>query len=187
MKELKGYASATAYTEAEKLPAGGYILKILNVEELTYYWGSVLRVDFDIADGEYKDFYRRNYANQNQEDKKWKGSYRLNIPKDDGSEKDNWTMRAFKTAIQAVEDSNSSYHWNWDEKTLVGKTVGGLFRNKEYEYDGKRGFFTECCAFKDTDTIKSGKFTVPADKLLQANTTTDFVPVPNINDDDTPF
>lgn len=166
MKPMRNYAGATTITEQAKLPVGGYALKILNVEEITYNWGSVLKLDFDILEGDHKDFYKQNYQDQQQETKKWKGSFRLNIPKDDGSEKDEWTMRAFKTAITAFEESNNNFYWSWDEQALKGKVVGGLFRNKEWEYDGKTGFFTECCAFKAIDDIRNGKFKVPADKLL---------------------
>ena len=81
MERINGYEDAKAYTDAEKLPAGGYVVKILDVNELVYDWGKVLAISFDITEGEYTDFYKNNYKMQQQEDKKWKGVYRLNFQK----------------------------------------------------------------------------------------------------------
>ena len=56
MKKLKGYESAKPYSEQERLPAGGYILRVLNVEYQENDWGDVIILSFDIAEGEYKGF-----------------------------------------------------------------------------------------------------------------------------------
>ena len=168
MKQLNGYANVQAYTDQERLPVGGYILKILDVKYQANDWGDVILLSFDIEDGEYKGFFKENYNQQTGEDKKWKGTYRLRVPKDDGSEQDEWTMRRFKTVITAFEDSNSGFHWNWDEQTLKGKTIGALFNNKEYEFNGRHGFFTNCHSLVSAEKIRSGKFTVPEDTLLKS-------------------
>ena len=47
----------------------------------------------------------------------------MNIPKDDGTDLDNATIRKFKTDIIAIEESNPSFHWDWDEKKMVGCRV----------------------------------------------------------------
>jgi hypothetical protein len=170
MKKFGGYDSAEAYKEQERLPVGAYILKILSAEEKSYDWGSVLIVSFDIDDGDYEGHYQADYKAQTNEYKKWKGNIRINLPKEDGSEKDGWTLRAFKTTIAAIEESNSGFHWDWDEKKLKGKLIGGLFRNKEYEYNGKTRFFTECCRLISVDAVKKGKYKLPEDKLLTNKT-----------------
>ena len=167
MKKLNCYETAQAYFEQERLPVGGYVLKILDVKYQENSWGDVILLSFDIEEGEYKGFFANNYRAQTQEDKKWKGTYRLRVPKDDGSEQDNWTMRRFKTVISAFEESNSGYHWNWDEQTLKGKMIGALFNNKEYEFDGRHGFFTNCHSLVTVEKIRSGKFEIPADTLLK--------------------
>lgn len=169
MKKLNGYESAQAYSDTERLPVGGYVLKIMDVKYQTNDWGDVILLFFDIAEGEQKDFFAANYKAQAWEDKKWKGTYRLHVPKDDGSEQDNWTMRRFKTVLGAFEDSNSGYHWNWDEQTLKGKLIGALFNNKEYEFNGRHGFFTNCHSLVTVEKIRSGKFEIPADTLLEGN------------------
>lgn len=196
MKKLNGYDKAQAYSDQEKLPVGGYILKILDVKYQENDWGDVIILSFDIEEGEYKGFFAANYKAQTQEDKKWKGTYRLRVPKDDGSEQDNWTMRRFKTVISNFEESNSGYHWNWDEQTLKGKMIGALFNNKEYEFDGRHGFFTNCHSLVTVEKIRSGKFDIPADTLLKVGTQNEpqptmdsdgFMNIPNGTEEEFPF
>ena len=141
----------------------------MDVKYQTNDWGDVILLSFDIAEGEQKDFFAANYKAQTGEDKKWKGTYRLRVPKDDGSEQDGWTMRRFKTVMGAFEDSNSGYHWNWDEQSLKGKLIGALFNNKEYEFNGRHGFFTNCHSLVTAEKIRSGKFEIPTDTLLKNN------------------
>lgn len=167
MEKLNGYESAQAYTEQEKLPVGGYILKILDVKYQKNNWGNVILLSFDIEEGDYKGFFKENYKNQTFEDKKWKGTYRLRVPKDDGTKEDEWIMRRFKTVMLNFEESNTGYRWNWDEQTLKGKLIGGLFNNKEYSFNGRHGFFTNCHSLVTAEKIRSGKFEVPADALLK--------------------
>lgn len=167
MRKLKGYADAQVYSDQERLPVGGYVLKILDVKYQENDWGDVIILSFDIEEGEHKGFFAANYRAQTQEDKKWKGTYRLQVPKDDGSEQDNWKQRRFKTVICNFEDSNQGYRWNWDEQTLKGKLIGALFNNKEYSFNGREGFFTNCHSLVTVEKIRSGKFEIPADTLLK--------------------
>lgn len=67
------------------------------------------------------------------------------------------------------EASNQGYHWNWDEQTLKGKRIGALFNNKEYDFEGRHGFFTNCHSLVTAEKIRSGKFEIPADTLLKKN------------------
>ena len=135
-------------------------------EEVRYDWGSVVVISFDISEGQYKEFFAKDYRANTNDDKKWRGTYRLNIPKDDGSEKDGWTKKTFNNAIWSLEASNPGYHFDWDEKKFKGKKVGVLFRNKEWEMNGNTGWTTECCAFTSVEDIRSGNFTIPKDKPL---------------------
>lgn len=167
MRKLNGYEAAQVYSEQERLPAGGYVLKILDVKYQENDWGDVIILSFDIEEGEHKGFYAVNYKAQTQEDKKWKGTYRLRVPKDDGSEQDGWTMRRFKTVVSNFEESNQGYHWNWDEQSLKGKLIGALFNNKEYSFNGREGFFTNCHSLVTAEKIRTGKFEIPADTLLK--------------------
>ena len=196
MKAFKDYDKTEAYSERRTLPPGGYVLRILNVK---YEKGNNGRSDqivlsFDIDEGEFIGFFDRDYAAQNFENKKWKGKTRIWVPEDDGSEKDNWTKRRFKTIMNAFEDSNPGYTWNWDEGSLKGKQIGGIFNRKEYDFNGRTGFFTQCYSLTDADTIREGSFEIPADTLLKTrpslengSSDDDFMKVPNIDDDELPF
>lgn len=196
MKRLNGYEKAAVYTDQERLPVGGYVLKILDVKYQENSWGDVILLSFDIEEGEHKGFYVANYKAQTGEDKRWKGTYRLRVPKDDGTEQDEWTMRRFKTVISNFEESNSGYHWDWNEQTLKGKLIGALFNNKEYEFNGRHGFFTNCHSLITVERIRAGKFEIPQDTLLKQNGsavqgTTDpdgFMNIPdNVDDEGLPF
>ena len=166
MKQFSGF-KAEAPARREKLPAGGYVAKILDAREQAYDWGNVLLISFDITEGEHRDFFKSDFRGQQSEDKKWRGVYRLREPKDDGSEQDAWSKRTFGNAIWAVESSNPGYHWDWNETSLKGKSVGVLFRNREWEMNGNTGWSTECCALIDVDSIRQNHFTIPKDKPLK--------------------
>ena len=169
MKAFNGYEKTQAYTGAAKLPAGGYVLKILAVK-FEPGKGDVsdqLIISYDIAEGDQEGFYQKNYAAQTGEDKRWKGSKSLWLPKDDGSERDEWTKRKFKTFIVCVEDSNDGFHWDWDESKLKGKLVGGIFNEKEYEFNGNTGFYTALHHFVAVETIRQSDFKVPAPTYLK--------------------
>lgn len=187
MKQFGGF-EAKKSAAREPLPAGGYVAKILNAEEVSYDWGSVLLISFDIMEGQYKDFFAKDYKEQDREDKKWRGTYRLSEPKDDGSEKDGWTKRTFGNAIWSVEESNPGYHWDWNEVGLKEKIVGVLFRNREWEMNGNTGWTTECCALASVDDIRQGKYRQPKDKPLKTSgaSNSNFMPASD-NSGDLPF
>lgn len=194
MKPFKGYNEAKTYTEAEKLPAGAYVVRLLKgAREENYSWGSVLLVPFDIAEGDYKDFYTRQFTSSQMEDKKYKGVFRMNLPKEDGSEGDEWTLRRFKTNIVAIEESNSGYHWDWNEAGLAGKKVAMLFQNKEWEFNDHTGWTAQPHSLVSIDRFNTGKFKLPADKPLKnkkggisINPADDFTPLAS-DDGDMPF
>ena len=193
MKQFKGFDRKDTYKESERLPVGGYVLKILDVKYQTNDWGDVIILSFDVEEGEQKGFFAANYKAQVGEDKKWKGTYRIRVPKDDGSEQDKWTKKRFNTIVVNFEESNAGYHWNWDEQTLKGKVIGALFNNKEYEYNGHRGFFTNCHSLVTVEKIRSGKFEVPADTLLKNGGNSSvpnpdgFMNIPDGIDEELPF
>lgn len=168
MKAYEGF-KAQKKVAKEQIPAGGYIGKIMDCTEAVYDWGSVLVVSFDITEGEYKDFFRKDYAANTSEDRKWRGTYRLNVPNNDGSEKDGWTKNTFEGAMWAIEESNPGYHWDWNEKALKGKNIGLLFRNEEWAMNGNTGWRTACGALERVEAVRSGKFKPLKDKPLPAN------------------
>lgn len=195
MRKFNDWENVRAATERPVLPAGGYIVEIKNAKVVEYNGsnGSFERFEIalDICEGEFKDFYADDYRAQQGKDKKWKGALRQYLPKDDGTEKDEWTKSTLKALVTAIEDSNPGYHWDWDETKLRGKKVGCLFRNEEWEYNGKSGMKAQPFKFIAVEKIKSGKFTIPKDKLLNNNSapadTSSANSYKDIPDDDLPF
>lgn len=175
MRAFSNYKAEKAAAR-EPLPAGGYVARILNAEVVTYKGRDEdyekLVISFEISEGPYKDFFQKDYDAQTGEDRKWRGVLRLNVPVDDGSERDGWSKRSFGNAMWAVEASNPGYHWDWNEAGLRGKTVGVLYRGREWEMTDSQGEYrtgwtTECCAFESVDTIREGGFKMPKDKPLK--------------------
>lgn len=205
---ITGYkqAEATSFSELPKLQPGGYVLKILNVKVEPTDWGSRLAIQFDIAEGEFKGFFDKLYkaTPDEWENKKWKGSMRLSIPHNTGDEtKFKKSLGYFKSQIQAFENSNANLHIDcerdWDENVLKGKLVGALFNEKEWEKDGKTGWFTQCKRFVPANDIRSGNFMIPKREELKNKPSTasndsfdpnanlsDFVEI-NAGDDTVPF
>ena len=87
MKQFNDYNETKAITERPKIPAGGYIatIKQAEVKEYSGQNGNYerLEISFDIAEGEYKEFYANDYRAQSDDNKKWKGVLRLAVPSDD--------------------------------------------------------------------------------------------------------
>ena len=191
MKSFNGLEIKKSVSANEPLPAGGYVAKILNAKVEEHDWGEVLVISFDIAEGEYKDFFSKQYKENTREDKKWKGNFRLTVP-DEGNQYFDGQKRTFGNAIWAIEESNPSFKWAWDENALKGKMVGVLFRNFEWSMDdGRSGWSTECCTFVSVEDVRTGNFKQPKDKPLR-NKATSNVPasnftVPDDSSDELPF
>ena len=167
MKPFNNWESVKAPSVRESLPEGGYICVIKNAEVRQTVTGSeMLAISFDIAEGEYKGFYLNDYRAQQREDKYWAGVIRYFLPKEDGSEKDDFTKSRFKAFINAIEDSNPGYHWDWDETGLKNNKIGMITRNEEWEYNGNSGFKVRPFMFIDTGRIKEGKYKLPDTKYL---------------------
>lgn len=156
-------------TSFAPLPAGGYVAKIVGARIEPYSWGSVLVIAFDISEGEYVNFFKEQFDNNTNDDKKWKGTYRITIP-DEKSEYFGNHKRSFNNLIYSLESSNGNYHFDWNEKNLKNLTFGVLFRNKEWEWNGKTGWTTECCACTAADEIREESFKIPKDKPLNSST-----------------
>ena len=171
----------------DPLPVGGYVAKIMNAEVKEYTWGEVLVISFDIAEGEYKDFFAKQYKANTNEDKKWKGNFRINVPQEINQYFEIEKKR-FGNAIACIEDSNNGYHWDWDEAKLKGKMVGVLYRNYEYDIDGRQGWSIECGAFVSVDDIRNGNFRQMKDRPLK-NKTVEAKPVFEevVSDEHLPF
>lgn len=171
INRFKNYESVLPYGDYERLPKGGYILQVMGASVGYSNSGTqYVKISCDIAEGEYENFFTDEYKANSNENKKWKCNYILSVPVDDGTERDSWTQRRFKTVIGAFEDSNEGYHFDWNETKLKGLIIGGLFNEREYEgNDGQVRRAINLAQLVPVSKIREGKFKVPDDKLLQTN------------------
>lgn len=186
-----------SYQDRPQLPTGGYVMRIMGAEVKENRIGQYVQVSMDIAEGQYKDFFADDYRAQDNgpNGRKWHCNYLLNVPTDDGSEKDGWTKRRFKTFTDALEASNDGYHFDWDEKKFKGLMIGGLFNIREWESGDRRGRSTNLAQVCSVEKIRTGKYKLPKDQLLSNGagtsvSTSDTVPGgfgTVVHDDDLPF
>ena len=177
------------------LPKGAYVVKIVNVktEANKKNDGQHLRIAFDIAEGEYKDFYMKQFQANTNEDRKWPNDANFSISIPDDSSPD-WMAQRFFTFLANVEDSNKGYTFDGDETKLKGKLVGGLFRNEQSEYNGNIYDHIRLQWTRPADDIRNDKYgSLPKDKLITAkaaptNADTGFISVPeDVGADEIPF
>ena len=164
MKPINNYDKVQGYaTGASQLPVGGYIFKITGVRYENGQNGTSDRIviAFDVADGEYTGFFKKKFDSDMNEDKKWKGTTTLYVPKEDGSEQDTWTTRKMKTFTNALEDSNQNYHFDWDENKWKGLLIGGVFGEVHTVIDGKQIKYTTFKSAHSVDDIRKGNFKLP--------------------------
>ena len=186
MRKPDGYDQSQAATgEYEVLPVGGHICIIKQAKvDKTSTEKEVIILVFDICEGEFKDYYKRNFdrRKENNAEAKWQGTFRQLT--------EGKSLPFFKGMIDAIEKSNGSYKWNWDEATLKGKIFGGVFGEEEYEgNDGKTHTSVKCRFVRTVEAVKSGKFSMPDKKLASgsSNSQQQGGTGPIDKDDDLPF
>lgn len=167
IKRPNNWNEVQEFNDRPKLPLGAYVCRVAKAVVQSTDFGDQLCVLFDIVEGDFRDYYGNEFKANQKQDKKWKGVLRQWLPKDDGSEKDEWTKSSFKGLVTAFEKSNPGFVWNWDEASLAGKTVGILFRNEEWEYEGKSGWAVRPFRAISADSARSGDYTLPKDKPLK--------------------
>lgn len=171
IRKPNNWENVKEFTDRPKLPLGAYVCKIKQASVTDSGFGDQLCILFDIAEGDYNGYFTRDYAENTNANKKWRGVLRIWLPKDDGSDKDELTKRTLKGAITAIEKSNPGYLWNWDETSLVGKQIGVVFRNEEWAYEGKTGWAVRPFRAISIDNVRYGEFTLPKDKPLKNKST----------------
>ena len=169
-KKPKDYDSVKV-GEPRILPAGGYICKILNAEETeSKNRKPMLKVSFDIDEGEYKGYFRDLFKGwkENSDDPatvKWPftGTKWVMFYNSEGG-----TNRDFKSFCTALEDSGTKVWINdtFDVNGLRGATLGLIFRREEHEYNNARSWRTVPVGFRSVKTIEDGSFNIPEDKPL---------------------
>ena len=156
MRPLNDWAQAEVYTgEFRQIPPGGYVCRILDAKVENGGFGEQLILKFDVIEGEYKGFFASRPAEM-----------RTFIMTKDGT-----TNPFFKGLITAIEESNPGYAFTatWDERTLIDKPVGVLFREEEYlNRNGEPRTATRAFACRSVKTIHDG-VPVPQKRELRAD------------------
>lgn len=168
-----------------RLPAGGYICRYTNVTDVSDK--EYLRMDFDIAEGEFKGYYKDLEERAGFWGGKCFRSYKEKA------------LPMFKRMCTAVTKSNKGYVFdgdkNSDETTLIGKLVGIVLGEEEYEANNGETKTRLYVAYEcSTDSIKKGEFKVPALKTLDKPTAAPsvtgnegFMQVPDSESDGVPW
>ena len=164
MEKPKNWDSVQANTgDYESLKLGGHEVIIKSAEEYVGMTGNhSLKVEVDIAgNDEQRDFFQKQYNNNTNADKRWSSASTKYISlKDDDN-----CVAMFKGFTTCVEKSNPGYTWNFDERTLIGKKLCGVYGLEEFEkQDGTVGTATKLVQFRSLDKLKDVK--IPKVKLL---------------------
>jgi hypothetical protein len=123
---------AKQFSANERPPAGAYVMRIVNAkEEISSNNRPMLVLALDITHGPFTNNFKKlnDYLKGLNPESKWPC---VNRRCTDGNQ-----IEYFKGDIKAIEESNEGFKFNFDEKTLIGKTVGCMLGEKEINEDGK--------------------------------------------------
>lgn len=112
----------------QKLTAGGYVCRIAGAELIKSKSGKdMLKLAADIERGKFKDYFLKRFLQDKErsENPRW-GCVYYQLVEGDNS------LGIFKGIIENIEKSNPGYSWDWNEKSLVNKLFGGIFREEEF-------------------------------------------------------
>lgn len=145
----------------EPLAPGAYVCAILGAKVEETQYGQKLVFQVDVIEGEAAGYFQKRFqaGAGGQYENKYKGVFRINVPTDDGSEQDGWSINRFNSTMGAIEMSNPGFHFDFDkpENQLKGKLVGINVREREWEMNGNTGITTEIGAFVPVDDVRMGK------------------------------
>lgn len=153
MKPIEGYDLVNEAGEVKRLPAGIYGVKITNVIDVPEK--EYLEVYCDITKGEFANYFKLLTESGFKDSSKCIRSYTKNA------------LAFFKGFITAVEKTNPGYHWDWDEKKLIGKNVMAVFGEEEYlDKDGNVKTSVKVVEFRSLEAFQKGLIKVPELKKL---------------------
>ena len=144
-------------------PVGGFICEIKTVEDVADR--EYLKVGYDIAEALSED--QKEFVGMYA---KRKAERDFDYPTTVVSYKEN-SLPFFKGFVTALENSNKGYKWDNDENKFVGKKIGFVIGEEEYEGRDKNGMpkvkvRTYVAERHSVQAIKDGDFEVPEFKKL---------------------
>lgn len=180
MEKPKDFDTAPCFGNYPKLPAGGYVCRVMGVEETQSKSGaSMIKISLDIAEGKYKDFYAARWREDKRKNRKWGCIVCQLVYATDGT---NNTNPGFKSFTTSVTESNNGFAVQWGPgfaACFKNKLVGVLFGREEYPNNNNElRWGTKPLYFRSTETIRSGNFEVPADKPYNPPQNNGYAPPP---------
>ena len=169
--------------ERKFLNPGGYVGKIINV----IVEGEIIRVYFDIAQGEFKDTYMKEYkqagGNNNFDASKWSKKAVVNYNFQYSGAK-----YAFARLLDDLEASNQSFKWNDETNDLKGKLIGVVYKKNSYE--DKFGELKEGTDFPEFTSVKNivdNKYSIDPKEKKETSSNDLTKQTISISDDDIQF
>lgn len=146
------------------LPAGGYVCRILDVKVENAAGATYIKFRIDVSEGEHAGYFQRRFDADkgSQYGQKWKGIYKIFLPKMDGDEEKYInSIASYKGQVNMIARANNKpepdIETGYDPDTFKGCTIGILFR--EASYRGNK--FTEPAYLIEPQKIRSGDFEIP--------------------------
>ncbi|MCD8204983.1 MAG: DUF669 domain-containing protein [Coprobacillus sp.] len=160
MKAISGFKDVQSFG-SKQLPAGGYICRIVHVEDVP--GKEYLKIDYDILEGEYAKYFEEWFNRIARQ--WWPGSFVKSY-----REK---ALSFFKQFFEAIDESNNTHFADqidngFDEKKLLNCKIGLILGYEEYS-SKKDGSTKQRLYVKDTrpvEDISLGAFNVPELKTL---------------------
>ena len=145
VEEAKGF---------EMIPAGGYVCQILRVEDNESK--EYLNIEFDVAEGDRKDYFSEQAAFLNF----WTGKFIKSYKKT--------AEKFFKSLLTAAEKSNTNFDIQTfnDPKQLEGKMIGLTIGHEKYlGNDNKEKTRIYVDQTRSVEEIRKGNFDIPKEKI----------------------
>ena len=162
--------------EYKKVAPGGYICKIVKVEDVEDK--EYLKIYYDIAQGEFKDYYK----DLNESKGFWAGNFIRSYKQT--------AETFFKGFLTALENSNDNFTVNGftgDINSLKGKLIGLVLAEEEYPAnDGTIKTRLYVSSNRSIESIRKTDFEIPAKKKVDVDQV-GFVPVSLSDVDELPF
>lgn len=178
MHPITNFSDVKSSTQRAPLPAGGYVVKITNAEELEAK--EYFKITWDIAEGDEKDRFADDWGKEHPWAHQFVASYKETA------------LGLFKSFTEALDASNGSNLTEKAEKEglnasdLIGKKLGVLIGYEEYLADsGDVKQSAKVRSYKGADVIRNGDFKIPELKKLKTEApVSGFSP---ITDENLPF
>ena len=175
-------AEASTGSDFVKLPAGGYVCRIISATDHPTEEKPYLEVVYDIADGEFAGYYSDEWGKENT----WAHSTRWYYTPN--------ALGIFKGNLRAVDESNgtsfeTSAQTGIDERRLAGCLVGMIIGEEEYRgNDGSIKTRMKVRGTRSAQLIRDGRFKQPELKKLAAEADPLIPSKPDtVNTEDLPF